>query len=761
VNAPAVGLRIQPRDAARAQPRVLIPPLALRAIAFWMLSAFAAAHWTALLDPAPLWRGLLLALVATVAGVGIALTADVPRPAGTALRILIVLGLLVLSLAAIGIRIKLLWPTRWDTLADRISGGLNAAGSVTQWPYDGPNRWLRLTALLGASLSLTAAAGLAFWPRRRGRGDGAVGLGVVPLVLLVSLYGVAVAARPFDADGLRGLGLLAGIAAWLWLPRLRGREAAAAVTAVVATGLLGLFLMGPVAASEPWVEYRQWSWTLPKEKTIAFDWTHRYGPLDWPRKGTTLLLVKAAEAHYWKAENLEEFDGRRWTTGRGVAGNPALGSAIPQPSRRPWNETIEFTVRGLSSGVVVGAGTVYDITKGDLGATVPLADGVHMLDRRLGAGDTYSVRAYVPDPSAREMRRAPGPSMSMQGYTTLRLPGPRTIQPPLRSTLPAGADPGIARWIDGSPYRRVYALANRIAAGAATDYDVVKRINAYLEKNYAYSEDVPSHLYPLTSFLFQDRRGYCQQFSGAAALMLRLLGIPTRVASGFAPGTFSNDTREYVVQDLDAHSWIEVWFEGIGWVPFDPTPALAPAQSQSVAAVAPSAARGDARDRIPRKSLDRLLGTRPDSSVTLPSSGSGGGLPWGPILLALSAGALMGSALSVWWRTRRRRNLRPRPRPCGDADVDQLVTLMSRLGLDVDARTTLYELERRLDKLGGPEAADYARRLRERRFADADAACPGRAERRRLRRVLAGGVGASRLARLRLALPDNPFERAR
>ena len=102
-------------------------------------------------------------------------------------------------------------------------------------------------------------------------------------------------------------------------------------------------------------------------------------------------------------------------------------------------------------------------------------------------------------------------------------------------------------------------------------------------------------------FLKQDKLGYCQQFSGAMALMLRMAGIPARVAAGFSPGSYNQDTREYRVRDLDAHSWVEVWFNGIGWVPFDPTPARSPAQSQSSAlatsAPPPTQARSGSRAR--------------------------------------------------------------------------------------------------------------------------------------------------------------------
>ena len=64
------------------------------------------------------------------------------------------------------------------------------------------------------------------------------------------------------------------------------------------------------------------------------------------------------------------------------------------------------------------------------------------------------------------------------------------------------------------------------------------------------------------------------------ALLLRMAGVPTRVVTGFTSGSLDTKTKEYVVRDLDAHSWVEVWYRGIGWVTFDPTPASAPPRSQ-------------------------------------------------------------------------------------------------------------------------------------------------------------------------------------
>src|SRR5206468_6751147 len=131
-----------------------------------------------------------------------------------------------------------------------------------------------------------------------------------------------------------------------------------------------------------------------------------------------------------------------------------------------------------------------------------------------------------------------------------------------------------------SPYAGVAALARRLRAGARTPIDYVRAIERYLQQGYAYDESPPRRSAPLAAFLLRDRRGYCQQFSGAMAMLLRMGGVPARVAAGFTPGIVDQSRGgDYVVRDIDAHSWVEAFFPGIGWVTFDPTPSIAPARS--------------------------------------------------------------------------------------------------------------------------------------------------------------------------------------
>jgi len=284
-------------------------------------------------------------------------------------------------------------------------------------------------------------------------------------------------------------------------------------------------------------------------------------------------------------------------------------------------------------------------------------------------------------------------------------------------------------------------------------YDIAKRIERHLERSYAYSERPPSREYPLDAFLFEDRIGYCQQFSGAMALMLRMVGVPARVVSGFSPGSLNRDTREYRVRDLDAHSWVEVYFTGIGWVTFDPTPAGAPADRPGGESN-PSRVTGDSAGSISSDSRGAPGGDRP-AQPAVDGAGEKGGLPAWAVMAALAMLSLVAAA-GVALRRRGRRT----PMAVADASLAELRRALPRLGWELTATTTLLQLERRLARAGGPRAARYVSRLRAGRFATGGARPLGAGERRALRRELTAGRGLVSRLRGFLALPPaGPFTR--
>jgi len=121
---------------------------------------------------------------------------------------------------------------------------------------------------------------------------------------------------------------------------------------------------------------------------------------------------------------------------------------------------------------------------------------------------------------------------------------------------------------------RIPELARKITASADNDYDRAAALETYLRTHFGYSlqlsRTVPHD--PLANFLFERRQGHCEYFASSMAVMLRILGIPSRVVNGFRTGEFNDLTSQYVVRASNAHSWVEAYFPGHGWVAFDPTP---------------------------------------------------------------------------------------------------------------------------------------------------------------------------------------------
>ena len=122
---------------------------------------------------------------------------------------------------------------------------------------------------------------------------------------------------------------------------------------------------------------------------------------------------------------------------------------------------------------------------------------------------------------------------------------------------------------------RIAKLARQVTASSTSNYMRAKDIERYLKNNYGYTLQLPGTREPdpLARFLFQRKKGHCEYFATAMAMMLRTLGIPTRTVNGFRGGEYNDLTNSYIVREKDAHSWVEVYFPEYGWVSFDPTPA--------------------------------------------------------------------------------------------------------------------------------------------------------------------------------------------
>ncbi len=158
----------------------------------------------------------------------------------------------------------------------------------------------------------------------------------------------------------------------------------------------------------------------------------------------------------------------------------------------------------------------------------------------------YEADSDISRPSPEQLREA-GDSLPKFAFSYLQLPD-----------------------LDG----RVPLLAAQITASASNNYDKAVALERYLQSHYGYTLQLPRSPVadPLANFLFERKQGHCEYFASSMAVMLRTLRIPSRVVNGFRSEEFNDLTGNYVVRAKNAHSWVEAYFPGYGWVTFDPTP---------------------------------------------------------------------------------------------------------------------------------------------------------------------------------------------
>jgi transglutaminase-like putative cysteine protease len=210
--------------------------------------------------------------------------------------------------------------------------------------------------------------------------------------------------------------------------------------------------------------------------------------------------------------------------------------------------------------------------------------------------------------------------------------------------------------------RRVVDLAHDVTGGAPDAFDKALSVEAYLRNNFTYSthvDSVPTDQDWVDYFLFESKQGYCDYFATAMVVMLRAEGVPARVASGFAPGDFDQNTGVSTVLENHAHSWVEAYFSRYGWITFEPSSirALPPRVEDATGAVAaPSDASGDIgadQDQLTPDELDELLALNGSASAVAPPRPFLLTLPG--MLLAgfgvlLCVGLVTAGALALAWR---------------------------------------------------------------------------------------------------------------
>jgi hypothetical protein len=306
-------------------------------------------------------------------------------------------------------------------------------------------------------------------------------------------------------------------------------------------------------------------------------------------------------------------------------------------------------------------------------------------------------------------------------------------------------------------YAPLYETAQRIAGKAKNPYAATVALEAWLRSGGGFTYDeTPPHMgdAPLVDFVTQTKRGYCQHFAGAMALMLRYLGIPARVAAGFTSGAYDSDRGTWRVYDRNAHTWVEVWFPGYGWLSFDPTPGRGnlsgPYTSSSISFDAPGAAKVLGASALAMRQLLRFeLGHpgrpgRGDVAPTAPgdvakgrggggSSGNGAGTTAIVVLAALAMGLLFVGGKLV---RRRRRFLTGDPRRIAAACRSEVVEYLLDQGVDVPSSASLADLRSLVRRGTGVDPRAFVEALGLARFGPASIApTAARSAKRELRIV--------------------------
>ena len=747
VAQPAV-LRTLVRDgsAPREQPRSR--PL-VRLATFAVLGGYGVLEWGKLVTPAPTLR--LLGLL----GIALALVALGPLVRRYRKQLAPVLACVAIlaALALCGIPVRWIVHVRIAVTADWIGQGLQALPGIFI-PYSGINQSVQTVILLGAAvLLLDGALLLAFAPRVLG--DLRRAGGALPLVALAMVPATLV---PPALPYLEGLLLFGMLAAFVWGERVRRDDLAALVGVCALAGAAGMFIAPRIDSHQPWINYRALSNTLRPGYVARFNWSQGYGPIgrQWPRSAHTVLEVKATTPEYWKTEDLDQFNGTGWASAN-FSGTDLERYLAPWAVHR-WTQTVQVTFRAIDTSDLVVAGEAQSPQRLP-GYVLPgPSPGTFTDTTPLGPGTSYKVSVYAPTPTPRQLAHAGlryPPRLMLQQYVSVSLPVTSSIQDgeqqvvfplfgssevPLNTVDLANFPTGMAV-IDSSPYRPAYELAQTLLRGAQTPYQYAEHVRSYLQSGFVYDENTPLTKYPLLTFLFGTKRGYCQQFAGAMALLLRMGGVPARVADGFTYGSYDKATGNWDVTARDAHAWVEAWFPKYGWVQFDPTPAASDPALGGSARLVNIGPLGGLTLPGKGKIVARLhgLGVRGGPSGPIRSGGGASDL----ILLALG-GVLLAAILVLIVLT-----YSP-AKPSDEELVAELERALARAGRPITDDVTLAALEERFGS--SSDAAGYIKALRLARFAG-QRRLPSRSQRRAVRRQLRSGLGLLGALRALWALP--------
>jgi transglutaminase-like putative cysteine protease len=343
-----------------------------------------------------------------------------------------------------------------------------------------------------------------------------------------------------------------------------------------------------------------------------------------------VFTVRSERGSYWRLTSLDEFDGEIWRSSYST--DDARGELPRALDTETEGETVtqQITIEALSSVWLPAAYEPRVVeTADDQPADIDARSSTLMVDRDMDTSDgyTYTVTSRLPVLVDDVLRTASTEVPEDIAATYLQLP-------------------------DGFSELAI-TEAFRLTQDAPTPYDKAKAIMDHL-RTFTYDQGVgPGHSEDaLVSFLFETKKGYCEQFAAAFAALARSAGVPARVAVGFTQGVQDpNDRTLFRVRGVHAHAWPEVYIGEYGWVPFEPTPTRGPPGAESWLGIGeaqdtsggtgtgsadPLEGTGDgsgdaAETGAPNgevRNPDEALG---DTGATGPDDGDGGGFVPGPV----------------------------------------------------------------------------------------------------------------------------------
>ena len=451
--------------------------------------------------------------------------------------------------------------TTWYAIptADTLRAALDAAAVIGEQariqaaPAE-PIAPLLLAAVVSLWAAVFSAHALAFRA-------GSPLLGLIPPVALVAfadtvleefvkpLYGVAFLAAALlvvFADG------LARVQGWgpIWSSARRGVARSAsrgarrlALTALGAAVLAPIFVPG--FGSKAIVDFG-----TPAADRVAIDPLVSVQNYLQQQTPVEVLRVTASRPTYIRLIASPDFDGVIWRPGAEQGAILEAGDPVPAPDR-PDGPTDRVTIDMTAGLAQHWVPTPHPMTSIEVpGRTVRYvaATGTTLVDAPLEEGDSYTVVASLAQPTAQDLR-AGSSSAPLENGRYLALPDyPEEIR----------------------------EIALRWTAEADSDFDkafaIQERFQDTSEFRYTLDTQLRGGTRSILEFLTESRAGFCQQFASSMAVMLRSIGIQSRVVVGFATGNLTRTTGQYSVMTDRAHAWVEVYFPSWGWMPFEPTP---------------------------------------------------------------------------------------------------------------------------------------------------------------------------------------------